>query len=618
MRGDFNLRAPDTMRYVSRPARYFKPPTVAPAAFLLIALTAGAAEVPARAPLARFEVPAASELQPLLDRIVESVQGGERISPDDIEDDEAALRRLRQQATDALATEGYFDPHLTVASDPQKNARYLIVVDTGPRTSIERVDLSLKGAIETKPDRIAELRQSWELPPGHPFRDSDWTRAKARLLAQVRERDFPAAQIIDSEALVDAQAARAVLSVTIDSGPQFAFGPLKISGLKRYTPALVQRFNEIAPGEPYNAARLQDLQHRLQACGYFSSVLVDVDLDPATAQSAPVQIQLAEAKTQRLAFGLGYSSNVGPRAEASYRQALIFGAPYTFQSGAGFDTTRTVGYTDLYLPPHPNGSVDSLGLLAEHTDINDVHTRRWAAGVARSLKRQFAATEYDARLDLNFQHELRSYTGAVLPASTIDVISSTVTWTRRRVDQANDPTRGDILTLSGTAGLHSAPLLNLINATLLRGYARYVRYIPLTSADQWIVRGEGGYLIADTLEQVPSEFLFRAGGVGSIRGFSYLSLGQQVGSATLGSRSLVTLSNEIDHWFGPRWGAAIFYDTGNAGNPVQLAHLARGYGLGARWRTLAGPLALDIAYGDRTIDGLGGRWRLHFSVAIAF
>ena len=609
------------MAAVSGLPRYLKRPAAAPVALLLIALTVARAAASAEVmPLARFEVPAptAAELDPLMTRILEALRTGERLSPDDAEDDEAALRRLRQQATDVLATEGYFTPHLAVAADPQKQARYRIAVEAGPRTSVERVDLVLQGAIETNPERLAELRQSWELSAGRPFRDKDWSNAKSRLLARVVERDFPAARMVESHAQVDPRSASAVLGVTIDSGPQFSFGPLRITGLRRYDQALVQRFNEIQIGEPYSASRLQDLQRRLQACGYFSSVVADIDLDPDTAQRAPIQIQLTEAKTQSVALGLGYSSNVGPRAEANYRQALIFGAPYTWQSGVGFDTTRSVGYTDLYFPPHPNGSVDSLGLLAEHTDINEVQTRRWAAGVARSLKRQVGATDYDTRVDLNFQHELRTVTGAILPASTIDVVSSTVTWSRRRVDQVTDPTRGDLLTLSGTAGLHTALLSNLANATLWRGYVRYVRYIPLSSAYQWIVRGEAGYLVADTLDQVPSEFLFRAGGVGSIRGFSYLSLGQQVGSATLGSRSLVTASNELVRWFGPRWGAAAFYDTGNAGNPVQLAHLARGYGLGARWRTPAGPLALDVAYGDRTIDGQGGRWRVHFSVAIAF
>ena len=38
-----------------------------------------------------------------------------------------------------------------------------------------------------------------------------------------------------------------------------------------------------------------------------------------------------------------------------------------------------------------------------------------------------------------------------------------------------------------------------------------------------------------------------------------------------------------------------------------------GYGVGARWRTPAGPLAIDVAYADRD-----HKVRLVFSVAVAF
>src|SRR5258708_28186681 len=83
----------DTMAAVSGLPRYLKRPAAAPVALLLIALAvaraAGSAEV---VPLARFEVPvpAAAELDPLMARILEALRSGERLSPDDAEDDEAA------------------------------------------------------------------------------------------------------------------------------------------------------------------------------------------------------------------------------------------------------------------------------------------------------------------------------------------------------------------------------------------------------------------------------------------------------------------------------------------------------------------------------------------------
>ncbi|MCX7902144.1 MAG: BamA/TamA family outer membrane protein, partial [Burkholderiaceae bacterium] len=61
------------------------------------------------------------------------------------------------------------------------------------------------------------------------------------------------------------------------------------------------------------------------------------------------------------------------------------------------------------------------------------------------------------------------------------------------------------------------------------------------------------------------------------------------------------------------WGGALFYDVGDADDRLMAVTWAKGYGAGLRWKTIAGPLALDVAYGERV-----RRWRLHFAIAMAF
>jgi translocation and assembly module TamA len=127
------------------------------------------------------------------------------------------------------------------------------------------------------------------------------------------------------------------------------------------------------------------------------------------------------------------------------------------------------------------------------------------------------------------------------------------------------------------------------------------------------VRGEAGYTAAPDTTGIPQEFLFRTGGTQSVRGYAYQSLGVQLGDAVVGGQLLAVVSAEYVHWFDDRWGGAAFYDAGNAWDPGQPLKLYPGYGLGARWRSPAGPLALDVAYGQRD-----SKIRLEFSVAIAF
>jgi len=81
----------------------------------------------------------------------------------------------------------------------------------------------------------------------------------------------------------------------------------------------------------------------------------------------------------------------------------------------------------------------------------------------------------------------------------------------------------------------------------------------------------------------------------------------------VGGRYLGVASVEYTHWLQPKWGAAVFYDVGNATDDIGTFKLAHGYGLGARWRSPVGPLNIDIAYGREL-----KRLQLHFSVGVAF
>ena len=114
-------------------------------------------------------------------------------------------------------------------------------------------------------------------------------------------------------------------------------------------------------------------------------------------------------------------------------------------------------------------------------------------------------------------------------------------------------------------------------------------------------------------DHIPEDFLFRAGGSRSNRGYAYQSLGVQEGNAIVGGRYLATGTLEYVHWLNERWGAAVFTDVGDAADSIKEWEPLKSYGVGARFRTPAGPLAIDLAYADRD-----RKFRLAFSVTIAF
>ena len=546
----------------------------------------------------------ADELRPLLDKHLSVLQGEDEAGLDEV-GRIALLRRARKEIGDLLATEGYFSPAVT--GEAVTGGNFRILVTPGPRTLVNQVDLRFHGAL-ADPDaeriqRVAALRAAWSLPAGAPFRQADWDAAKQRLLDAVSVRDFAAATITTSHARIDPEAATAALTVEVDSGPPFVFGALQVSGLQDYAEDLVRRFNPPAPGEAYSLDRLLRFQSALQNTAYFASVIVDLDRQSDTPGAVPVRVQLTEAKPKRLGFGAGVSSNTGYRVETSYRDANVFDRALSLVSGVRVEERRQLGYADVFLPPSSDGHLDSVGALAEHTNIAGLQTQRQSIGVVRAMPRG----NIETRVAFNYQHEILSPEGSL--RSSRDALTANWSWTRRKVDNLLDPRNGHVLNVQ----VGGATQAFLSDRNFARFYGRFQGFVPVARRDVLILRGEGGITVANSRDGVPQDFLFRTGGAQSVRGYAYQSLGVKDGSATVGGRYLAVVSTEYVHWYDGDWGVATFFDAGNANDERQLFKMNYGYGLGPRWKSPAGPIALDLAYGqsDRRV-------RLHFAVAIAF
>jgi translocation and assembly module TamA len=515
------------------------------------------------------------------------------------------VRQTRRQVEGLLATEGYFSPTVTI--DGGLGSPLRLVVDPGLRVQVTAVAIEFRGAIAQDGEQAAArrqtLREGWRLRPGQPFRQPDWEAAKQNALRQLLTRDYAAATIADSRAEVDPETGSAALTVVYDSGPAFVLGPLEVSGLETHSSELVARYNTLAPGEPYDQQRLLDLQTRLQNTPYFAAVTVDVDPDPARADPAPLRVQVREARSKRVGVGAGYSSNTGARGELTFRHSNLWDRAWDLASGLRIEQKRQFGYADVHVPPTQKDYRDSVGVLGERSDIQGLVTQRVGVGAVRTRVRERVET----RWSLGFQRERRE------PQNGVGTINSALTlngsWTYRAVDDVLDPRRGYVIHLQ----LGGASQALLSDRSFVRGYGRYQHYFPVLEQDALILRAELGLTAAQGREGIPQEFLFRSGGAQSVRGYSYQSLGVREGDAVVGARKLAVAGTEYVHWFNRSWGGAAFYDVGNAWDDSADARLFVGYGLGGRWRSPAGPLALDLGYGhhDRKL-------RLHFSVAIAF
>ncbi len=578
---------------------HFLPATLLSAMLCLAALTSGTVE-------AQIQQPGSALILSAPEPVRELLKAHFELPGAPLSDDTARatfIRRAQREIGELLATEGYFTPQVSLHPAETGGVQVLTVVP-GPRTLVSQLNIEFKGDLAADDPihqaRIERLRAAWPLNTGAPFRSPDWETAKAALLALVAREDYAAAQIELSQADVDPATARAQLTVLIDSGPAFRFGDLAVSGLNHYDQKLVARQAPFKTGDPYRRALLLTFQTRLQNMPQFASAMVNIAPDTSTHQAATVQVVLTEAKSRRVAAGVGFSTNNGARSEINYVNHNFLDSAWNLYSGLRLEQNRQTLSAGIDTLPDDNGYLLSWGAGSEATQIAGLKTQRNKLGVTRSRTQG----QIETRTSLNWQQENRKPAGGI--QERIQALVPDWQWHRRAADDPLYPRRGNVTEIRIGGG--SRQLMS--SQDFLRSYARHQIWWPVGERDVLSLRGEAGVTAALSRLGIPQEYLFRAGGAQSVRGYAYQSLGVHEGAAVVGGRSMVTGSLEYTHWLSRDWGAAVFTDVGGVTDVLHTLRMSTGYGSGVRWRSPVGPLALDLAQGQTSLQ-------LHFSLAVA-
>jgi translocation and assembly module TamA len=525
------------------------------------------------------------------------------------------IRRAPGEVRELLEAEGYFSGDASVRVI---EGGVRVEVTAGPRATVNRADVVLHGEVQAPGNEALRerIRRDWLLPEGAFFRSPDWDKAKRQLLDGLRDAGFLRAQIRDSEAIVDLERSAASLRVDVESGRPVLFGDLRIEGLKRYPPTVVEGLRHFERGDPYDARDILLFQTRLNGAGWFTAVNVRPDTqalerDPSL-ETVPIRVDVVERQAKRWALGAGYDTDHGFSVLAGWEGRNIGGLGIQTFNGVELDQKRQVAYSTWETPQDLDGRRWQFGLRAEHQDIqNDLVD---AGSVFVSLNRRRG--DIETATSLQFQTERQSVVFA--PGSELLYDNRALvlgwSWTQRSFDSPIYPTRGYVL--SGQVSGASEALGSLRSFT--RAYGFGLVMIPLSAREtgefgRLVLRGELGTVFAGGSDGIPSTNLFRTGGSKSVRGYSSQSLGVDVGQATVGGRYLAVVSAEYQHLITRDFAVATFYDLGNAADSLDALKPVAGWGIGARWRTPVGPLNLDLARGQETRD-----WRLHFSIGVVF
>ena len=538
---------------------------------------------------------------------------------------ERLVRAAPAQARSLLETAGYFSADVKVERGPTQGGALpllRVIVEPGPQARVAAFTLDVNGTLDDAARRgdaaavqeLATLRRQWPLQPGSAFRQGTWTDAKNSTLAQLRSHGYAAASWSETHARVDAPDNSVALAVTIDSGPLFLIGEIRIEGLQRYDTEAVRKLAYFEPGTPYAEKTLLDFQERVQKVGLFEGAAVELDANPETASAAPVLVKLKELPLQQATAGVGYSANTGPRLTFEHTQRRVFGSRWIAKNK--FELGSELKSWEGELISHPLDGLyrNLVAGAASRLRSADQVLNAWSARVGR--------TQDTPRIERLYFFELtQARLEGALIGNSASAASYNYQWVYRDIDSVLLPTRGLTTSAQAAAGYAQGSQTLLGVTENARGpfgrlYVRMTWYQPLGDAWYATLRGEAGQVFTNNVIGIPETLLFRAGGDDSVRGYAYRTLGPTTSGVVSSGRSLLTASAEIARPISARYPAfwwATFVDAGNAADRFTELRPALGYGVGVRWRSPVGPLRVDLAYGQET-----RKVRAHLSIGIAF
>jgi translocation and assembly module TamA len=157
-----------------------------------------------------------------------------------------------------------------------------------------------------------------------------------------------------------------------------------------------------------------------------------------------------------------------------------------------------------------------------------------------------------------------------------------------------DPRQGQRITLSATP-YYSALDANYFTRLLVIGSS----YFDMSGdgASVLALRAALGSAPGAGRDEITLDKRFYAGGGGSVRGYTYQSIGPRDAlNRPLGGASLIEASAELRQRLGESWGIAAFLDAGGVGEEAtpDFSQIRAGTGLGLRYLTAIGPLRYDV------------------------
>lgn len=521
------------------------------------------------------------------------------------------LRRVVTEAKQGMEPLGYYEPQITYEAK-QNGANWQVTIHIQPGRPVRLSEVSVKAIGPGAHIRaLQEVIDEHELKPGLRLNHGTYERVKTDLLRAAKNDGYLDAHFTRNDLTIDREARRATVNLELDTGERYRYGTITIAQ-DVIEESAMRRLLRMHESDPYTLDSLLRTQYVLDDTQYFSTVDIESGTPDKESKTVPVTVHAEPNRKHRFGTSLGYGTDTKFRGTFSWENRRVNESGHRSRLELlGSSVVKDI--TERYVIPVMDVALEKLEFTATVRDekLGDTRSKRQEIGsgltqvMGRWQRVLFLRASNETTIqpaaapDTGYDRRTQHY---LIPGISYSTLPSYIVGGRARPYSLYMELRGSPQTLGS-------------DASFLQFRIQVERYFDFGLLWELRLRGELGTTWTPSFDLFPASQRFFAGGERSVRGFALNELSpiDATTNARIGGKDLATGSIELERRLPRNFGAAVFFDAGNAFNNFgdSLEYAA---GIGARYHIAVASFGVDVAQPLSR----SGNPRLHLYISTQF
>ncbi len=474
---------------------------------------------------------------------------------------------LRTTIKEAIEPFGYFNSKINIREKTTKSNTVIIATITpGQLTKITSKKIVILG--EGSKDKAFQYAvKETKLKKGKVLHTQDFVNLSELLTSISMRKGYFDAQYKKKEIHINKLTNSAEITIIYNSHNRYRFGKTNIKA-PYFNKGLLKKYFKYKEGQKYNIKALEETQQLLINSGYFSQAIITPDLKESHNGVTPINADLIAGVRKKYKVGIGYGSDTGPRITAKVTDNYISKNGHTIYSSIQLSRPNknlTIGYTI----PGALPDREKYKIAAGYTDIEQTSGHSQGKKISaiyefnkKKLKRYFSINALNENYDLK-NPDVQARSEMIYFSTGISLVNADDTLNPSNGYKIKAEVNGTFNQLSNEDGFSQLILTSNYMRTFNKKKTRL------------IIRTELGETNIKNLINLPLSLQLYIGGINSVRGYKFNSIGP--------GKYSYTASIEIQQKIYDQFYGSLYYDEGNIAQNENLfkdSYIGEGIGIG--------------------------------------